>query len=171
VQMTNESPNNADYPIRVATIDEIDVLIDLRLAMFEAMGYEGQVLERAIDPMRNYFQEHLPSGAFRVWVAENQGETVASIGLVIHSIPPSPKNLIGKEAYVMNLVTLQEFRRRGIAKKLILHVLDTARSEGIRVVSLHASAEGHRLYEGLGFEISDSVPEMHLMLKSSDGQQ
>jgi ribosomal protein S18 acetylase RimI-like enzyme len=168
--MTDRTREFTDVTIRSAAVDEIDVLIQLRLAMFEAMGTEKDVLTQAIDPMRDYFQEHLPSGAFRVWVAEHQGEPIASIGLVIHSIPPSPKNLIGKEAYVMNLVTLPEFRRRGIAKKLLLHVLDTVRSEGMRVVSLHASAEGHRLYEGLGFAISESLPEMHLMLKSFDSQ-
>lgn len=162
--MTNKSLNNAGYPIRVATIDEIDVLIDLRLAMFNAMGYEGHVLERAIIPMRNYFEQHMPTGAFRIWVAEHQGKPIASIGLVIHSIPPSPKNLVGKEAYVMNLITLPKYRRRGIAKRLLLHILDVVRCEGIPSASLHGTAAGRPLYEQLGFTISGDVPEMQLTL-------
>lgn len=150
--------------IRPASIDEIDVLTTLRLAMFEAMGCEGQELAQAINPIRDYFLEHLPTGAFRVWVAEDNGTPIASVGLVLHSIPPSPYNAAGKEAYIMNLVTLPEYRRQGIAKQLLCHVLDVVRSEGIPKVSLHASSEGRRLYEKLGFAVSDDRPEMRLGL-------
>jgi len=132
--------------------------------MFAAIGFEKQALDQAIIPMRNYFEQHMRTGAFRVWVAERQGEPVASIGLIIHSIPPSPRNLAGKEAYVMNLVTLPKYRRQGIARQLLLHVLDVVRSEGIPIASLHATPAGRLLYEQLGFTISDDVPEMKLPL-------
>ncbi len=154
-----------EVAVRAATIAEIDTLIQLRVAMFDAMGYDKGTLDQAIAPMRSYFLQHLQTGAFRVWVAEVRGAAIASIGVVIHSIPPSPKNTSGKEAYIMNLVTLPEFRRRGIAKKLMLHALDVIRSEGIPRVSLHASSEGRRLYEQLGFAVSEVVPEMHLTLE------
>ncbi|MBU1050543.1 GNAT family N-acetyltransferase [Candidatus Bipolaricaulota bacterium] len=146
--------------IRLATMDEIDVLVELRVAMFEAMGHSKESLIPAIEPMREYFQQHLPTGAFRVWIAEYQGAPVASIGLVIHSIPPSPRNTRGEVAYIMNLITLPEYRRRGIARRLLLHVMDVARSEGIPKACLHASSEGRPLYEQLGFSISEDVPEM-----------
>ena len=162
--MTDRTREFTDVTIRPAAANEIDVLVQLRLAMFEAMGTKKDVLTQAIDPMRAYFQEHLPTRAFRVWIAEHQGEPIASIGLVIHSIPPSPQNTVGKNAYIMNLVTLPEFRRRGIAKKLMLHSLDVIRSEGIPSVSLHASTEGRYLYEQLGFAVSEALPEMQLAL-------
>ena len=158
---------NGDYIIRLATIDEIEGLIELRLAMFEAMGFDNKALVPALSPMRDYFERHLPTGAFRVWVAENDDNMlIASIGLVVHSIPPSPKNLIGKEAYIMNLVTIPTYRRQGIAQRLLSHVLEVVRSEGISKVSLHASSDGQRLYEGLGFTILEDLPEMVLKLKS-----
>ena len=162
--MTDDLSGNEGYVIRPATVDEIDVLTELRLAMFKAMGVEAEDLSQAIDPIRDYFQEHLPTGAFRVWVAEHNGTPIASIGLVLHSVPPSPHNAVGKEAYVMNLVTLPEYRRRGIAKRLLLHVLDVVRSEGIPGASLHASSDGCGLYEELGFVVSDEIPEMRLTL-------
>jgi ribosomal protein S18 acetylase RimI-like enzyme len=162
--MTDRTREFADVTIRPAAANEIDVLVQLRLAMFEAMGTKKDVLTQAIAPMRDYFQEHIPSGAFRVWVAEHQGEPIASIGLVIHSIPPSPHNTVGKNAYIMNLVTLPQYRRHGIARKLMLHVLDVVRSEGIPKASLHASAEGRQLYEQLGFTVSEEIPEMWLTL-------
>ena len=162
--MTDESPKHADYTIRSATIAEVETLVELRLAMFEAMGIEHSELALAIAPMRIYFEQHLPTGAFRVWVAEHQKVPIAAIGLVIHSVPPSPRNITGKVAYIMNLVTLAEHRRLGIAKQLLLHVLDIVRSEGIPKISLHASSDGRPLYEQLGFKTSAETREMWLTL-------
>lgn len=152
--------------IREARIEEIETLIALRGAMFEAMGHEASRIEAARPSMRAYFSEHMASGAFRVWVAEADDRIVASIGLVIHSIPPSPRNHVGKEAYVMNLVTLPAFRRQGIAKALLAHLLEVVRTEGIPVVSLHASNDGRGLYESLGFRVREDVPEMELWFEN-----
>jgi ribosomal protein S18 acetylase RimI-like enzyme len=157
--------DHTNYTIRPATIDDVDILVELRVAMFEAMGSQPDALSPAIGPMRDYFEQHLPTGAFRVWVAAHQKTPIASIGLVVHSIPPSPHNTVGKEAYIMNLVILPEYRRQGIARRLMLHVLEIARAEGIPRVSLHASAAGRTLYEQLGFVVSDDVPEMRLRLQ------
>jgi len=161
-----EAASNKQLSIRPATLKDCDVLIELRLSLFEAMGYEDDALARLLDPTREYIESHLPTGAFRVWLAEYHGRPVASIGVVIHSKPPSPHNTVGKEAYIMNLVTRPEYQHQGIARTLLLHVLDVVRSEGIPRVSLHASSEGRQMYEQLGFAISDAVPEMRLLLGS-----
>jgi ribosomal protein S18 acetylase RimI-like enzyme len=97
-------------------------------------------------------------------IEPGKGEPVASIGLVVHSVPPSPFNRVGREGYIMNLVTLPPLRRRGIARALLSHVIEVLRAEGVPVVSLHASSHGRGLYEDLGFELRDAVPEMTLRL-------
>ncbi len=156
-----------DHVIRSATLDDIDTLIDLRLTMFRAMGFDDEaMLHRVGEACRDYFGQHLPTGQFRAWIAEAESEVVASIGLARHSIPPSPRNLVGLEGYLMNLVTLPEWRHRGIARALLTHVLGILREEDIPVVSLHATADGRQLYENLGFAILEDGPEMVLKLKS-----
>jgi ribosomal protein S18 acetylase RimI-like enzyme len=164
--MTEGMSGNGDYIIRPATIDGIEGLIELRLVMFTAMGFDNEALASAIGPMCDYFERHLPTGAFRVWVAEdNDKKLIAGIGLVIHSIPPSPKNLIGKEAYIMNLVTIPTYQYQGVARRLLSHVLEVVRSEGIPKASLHATSDGRQLYGSLGFTILEDSPEMILKLK------
>ena len=166
--------------------------------MLEDVGFDDSAeLGRTDAVTRSYFAEHMPTGAFRVWVAvvdeaaqrgivdvadsadEHSGISsrraddkrrampIASIGLVIHSVPPSPRNLVGKVGYIMNLVTLPQWRRRGIARALLEHVLGVLREEGIPVASLHAAADGRTLYEDLGFEVRDTLPEMRLRLHPS----
>ncbi len=146
--------------IRAASIDDVDAFVRLRVALFEAMPHTDSPSPAVADAMRAYFLKHLPTGAFRVWMAECDGTPVASVGLVIHSVPPSPRNVVGKEGYIMNLITLPGFRRRGIARRLMTCVLDVVRLEGIPRVSLHAAPEGQRLYAQLGFVEASGAPEM-----------
>jgi len=157
---TNDEP----IVIRSATLDDLEPLVALRVALFEAMGQRGPLLDAAVPAIRSYIRRHLPTGAFRVWVAQRGVPVVAAIGLVIHSVPPSPANPVGKEAYIMNLFTRPEVRRRGIARRLMAHVLDVVRSEGILKARLYATPDGRPLYESIGFAVADDEPEMQLTL-------
>ncbi|MFC2078019.1 GNAT family N-acetyltransferase [Candidatus Bipolaricaulota bacterium] len=184
------------WTIRTATADEIPELVALRREMFEAMGFdEAAALDRTCIAAHAYFAEHMPTGAFRVWVAvssgadaddtgreagsgetgtccgrditpskPDEGELIGSIGLVVHSVPPSPRNLVGRVGYIMNLVTLPAHRRKGIAGALLDHVLGVVRSEGIPVASLHATRIGRGIYERAGFAIDEELPEMRRTL-------
>ena len=153
------------WTIREGRAEEVDRLVALRRVMFEGMGIDDpEVLGQVAEASRKYFLENMPKGLFRVWVAEAGDELIASIGLVIHSAPPRPTNLVGKTGYIMNLVTLPAWRRRGIARALLSHVIEILRAEGIPLVTLHASDEGRGLYEELGFWVADSLPEMRLPL-------
>ena len=154
------------WAIREGRVDEIERLVELRMGMFEAMSLldeKNRVRTRAA--CLAYFRETISSEAFRVWVAVSKAAVpIASVGLVVHSVPPSPANSIGKVGYIMNLVTLPEWRRKGIARALLTHVLDVLREKGVPVASLHASVDGRALYEELGFEVRDTLPEMVLRL-------
>jgi len=164
--------------------------------MFEAMGFDNAAaLDRTCVAAHAYFAEHMPTRAFRVWVAVSSaaadddtgreagsgetgtccgrditpskpdgGELIASVGLVVHSVPPSPRNLVGQVGYIMNLVTLPAHRRQGIAAALLDRVLDVVRLEGIPVASLHATRIGRGIYEQAGFDVDEELPEMRLTL-------
>jgi GNAT superfamily N-acetyltransferase len=58
---------------------------------------------------------------------------------------------------ILNMYTEKEFRRRGIARQLMLVMMDWVRREGFPKVGLHASDEGRPLYESLGFEVSNEM--------------
>ena len=50
------------------------------------------------------------------------------------------------------MYTDPEFRRQGIARRLMQTMIDWCRKEGFVRVDLHASDKGRPLYESLGFE-------------------
>jgi GNAT superfamily N-acetyltransferase len=76
--------------------------------------------------------------------------------------PGSPDDPTGKRALVLNVYTEPEFRRQGIARRLMLAVIAWGRESGLRSLSLHASDFGRALYEELGFRQTN---EMRLYLK------
>ena len=55
----------------------------------------------------------------------------------------------------MNVYTMKEWQRRGIAKEMCSMLIEEAWKRGVTEISLDATKEGRPLYYGLGFIDSD----------------
>lgn len=162
--LRDEKNRSAGQPlIRAAGMSDIPVLIELRLAMFQAMGRDDfAILAEVAAASEAYFDTHVPDGRYRGWLAEVDGQIAATGGLVMRQAPPTYHNLSGRDGYVMSVYTRPAFRQRGLATLIMNTILDTLRKEGIARVTLRASDEGRLLYEKMGFE---PTTEMSLRLK------
>lgn len=60
-------------------------------------------------------------------------------------------------AWVGMVLTHAEYRRRGLARELMIAAMDRARSEGVRSLKLDATDLGEPLYRSLGFEPEQPV--------------
>lgn len=63
---------------------------------------------------------------------------------------------IGDEVHITNIAVHPDFRRRGIARTLLNHILDDARRRSLRVVALEvrpSNQEARKLYESYGFRV------------------
>ena len=76
--------------------------------------------------------------------------------------PSHPSDPQPRRATILNLYTEIDYRRQGLAKRLMRMMIEWCRREGFAWVSLHASEEGKRLYVALGFKPTN---EMRLTLK------
>jgi GNAT superfamily N-acetyltransferase len=63
----------------------------------------------------------------------------------------------GPEAIVLNVYVEAPWRRRGVAGALMRSTLSALDDRGIRRIVLHASPDGKRLYERLGFEPTNEM--------------
>ena len=145
--------------IRPATLSDIATILHHRRSMYEDMGKRD---ERALSMMAEasepYFRAALSDGTYQGFLAENnEGRVIAGGGIVISPWPAHPSELHARRAMILNMYTEKDYRRRGIAKRLMLTMLEYLRKEGFPKVSLHASDEGRPLYESLGFEISNEM--------------
>ena len=66
---------------------------------------------------------------------------------------------MGRQAYVLGMYVVPEYRRSGIARRLMEATVGCATAAGVPVITLHASNQGAALYEQMGFH---STPEMRL---------
>ena len=154
---------NFQVVIRVAAVEDVPEILRHRVGMYEAMGV-GDRKSRA--EMATACSEVLPQamadGSFRAWLAEADGRVVAGGGVFVTSWLSHPYDLLCRKATVLNVYTDVEYRRRGIARKLMEAILAWCRSQGLADVFLHASPEGRLLYEQLGFQVGN---EMRLKLR------
>ena len=64
---------------------------------------------------------------------------------------PTYHNPSGYKAYIMNMYTRPEYRRKGIAFRTLDLLVKESRKRGIESISLEATAMGRPLYEKYGF--------------------
>jgi GNAT superfamily N-acetyltransferase len=150
--------------IRRATLDDLDTLVRLRVALMREMGAVDGVGEGALgEAVRRYLVAELPTGRFLAWVAvAGAGAPIACGGLVFLQKPPSPQNHSGREAYIMNMYTEPTWRGRGLAARIFDAIVAHVRGAGVDSLRLHATEAGRPLYERAGFRASDT--EMVLQL-------
>jgi GNAT superfamily N-acetyltransferase len=158
--------NEAMHEIRIRAAEPPDIshVMHHRSSMFAEMG-RGSAAEhiRMLETTETYLQRAMPAGRYIGWLAETaEGRVVAGAGVAIGDWPGSPDDPTGKRALVLNVYTEPEFRRQGIARRLMAAVIAWSRDEGLRSLSLHASDFGRALYEELGFRQTN---EMRLYLK------
>ena len=78
---------------------------------------------------------------FHIYLAELEGRPAAAMAL-LHA---------GEAAGLYHVATLSQFRRQGIAARMIVQGLQDAAAEGARLAVLTATPEGQPLYESLGY--------------------
>lgn len=148
--------------IRLATLADASILAGFRRAMFVDMGEtNGMACEAMATAFEPWVKEKMGRGDYFGWLAVADGKSVASVGLWLMEWSPLPHDLSNRRGRVMDVYTLPDYRRRGLARKLMSALITRSRALGLQSLHLDASAMGRGLYEELGF---DATNEMRLRL-------
>lgn len=148
-----------EFSLRRTTTRDLDLILRHREAMFRAMGLP--VDGSAKDASRNFFAGALARNRYHGWFVETGGAVVAGGGVVLLEYQPGPHQPGILRPFVVNMWTEEAFRRRGMARRLMMAMIEWARAEGYSSLNLHASDAGRALYEELGFRATN---EMRLAL-------
>lgn len=106
---------------------------------------------RLEDENLRYYQEALANGSHIAVFAQVEGETVGCGGVCLHREMPSPDNVTGTCAYLMNIYTREGFRGAGVGTRIVERLLAEAKETGASKVYLEASDAARGLYGKLGF--------------------
>jgi GNAT superfamily N-acetyltransferase len=143
---------SAPFTIRRATADDLDLLVDLREAMVREIAGEMDLdVTEALGHTRSYFESAVPSGEYVSLLAEAGGRVVGVGGMVIFRKPSQPLSPVGVEGYILNMLTVAEWRGKGVASAIMEGLLDCAREAGTGLVWLRATDAGRPVYERFGF--------------------
>ena len=149
----------SDITIREAAPAELAIILHHRRSMFRDMG-EGTVdeLDRMVEVATPWLALALADGSYRHWLAlDGSGRVAGGGGVLLCPWPANPKDPCTERAVILNVYTELEFRRRVIARLVMLTILGWIQERGLRGVNLHASDEGRALYEKLGFEATNEM--------------
>ena len=143
-----------------ATLAELELLVAVRCRVLRAANQlpEDTPLPEVESQTRTYYQKAFAENthtAYLLW----DGETLAGTGAVSYfQVMPTVHNPTGRKAYLMNLYTAPQYRRQGIATRILTRLVEDAHRRGVTAISLEATAMGRPLYEKFGF-----VPMEHEM--------
>jgi GNAT superfamily N-acetyltransferase len=150
--------------IREAGIEDIPHILHHRSSMYWDMGNQDlDAHRRMLVSAEACLRAAMPQGGYRGWMAETaDGRVIAGVGIRIVEWSGSPDDPTPRRAWIQNVYTEPEFRRQGLAQRLMDTAVEWCRAEGFVSVSLHASVFGRPLYEKMGFEQTN---EMRLRLR------
>ncbi len=81
----------------------------------------------------------------------DEKEVIGCATICYINILPTFSHQSGKRAHLMNVYTNKDYRRQGIAQKIIGQLIDEAKQKGVTEISLDATESGMPLYESCGF--------------------
>lgn len=138
---------------RRATFDDAEVLTDFRVRFLRETFGAGDEDEPGLlkEGLREYFARAIPAGGFVAWLAEYEGEIIATSGMVVWQKPGGYTSLSGKTGYILNMYTVPEARGLGIAGRLFDELINEAKSAGVKHLHLHATEDGIGIYRRAGF--------------------
>ncbi len=138
---------------RKATVYDVAELAQMRIDMIcEGPGCSRDSIRQLLVNTREYLAKGLAENSLCLWMAEDDGHLVAMSCLNVFCLPPNDRCVSGKTAYLGNMYTHPDYRRRGIAKVLLARNFGEARKRGIERLILNPTEVGKHLYVASGFE-------------------
>ena len=141
------------YDIRIATKEDIDNLMSSRLEMLRVvndLSDDYDFSEEMINESRDYFL----NGDHLTILAMDGNDVIGCASISFIRIMPTFDHITGKRAHLMNVYTRNEYRRQGIARRMVQQLIEESWKAGATEISLDSTELGRPLYESLGFNAS-----------------
>ena len=139
--------------VRIATKEDIEHLMNIRLEMLRVVNdlpeeyvYPNEFVNECLDYFLN--GDHITA------LAMDDNMVIGCASMSFARIMPTFDHPTGKRAHLMNVYTRNEYRRHGIARKMVEFLIEKTWEKGATEISLDATALGRPLYEKIGFTAS-----------------
>lgn len=142
-----------EFEYKRATIENIDELVRTRIIVLRAANRLLDDVDMSIVEQESYayYKRALESGEHIAYLVYDNEKFIGAGGVSFYQVMPTYHNPTGKKAYIMNMYTAPEYRRRGIAFRTLDLLIKDAKELGVIQIALEATDMGRPLYEKYGF--------------------
>lgn len=145
--------------IRKAELVDLDALVSNRMEFILSMrNNEITISDEFRKNTYEYMKKHIEDDSMAIFIAVEEGVIVSSAMVCYYQLLPTISNQSGNTGYILNVYTLPDFRRRGLASELVNNIKQDAKDRKVSRLILNATDMGRPVYEKLGFE--DVTKEM-----------
>lgn len=136
-----------DY--RRLTENELDTFINMRINQLREEGAKEEI--DLVPALKDYYTRHMADGTFVSWLAFDGDDIIGTSGMSFVEKPSYFGCPSGRIGLLSSMFTNPNYRRKGIAKKLLSRVVNDARNYGCGTIQITASDMGVKLYKDFGF--------------------
>lgn len=145
-----------------ATLDDLERLVESRILVLIAANKLDDSVDMAEIKKQSYdyYKKALSDGTHVAYLVFDRSIFVGAGGISFFQVMPTYHNPTGNKAYIMNIYTNPDYRRRGIAYKILDFLVSASREKGISAIFLEATDMGRPLYEKYGFIAKNDEMEL-----------
>jgi len=138
---------------QTASIDDMNILIKTRIQVLRAANKLADDVDMSVieHESYDYYKDSLVNGTHIAYLVYNDSIFVGAGGVSFYRVMPTYENPTGEKAYIMNMYTVPQYRKQGIAIRMLDYLVKEAKARNVTFISLEATAMGKPLYEKYGF--------------------
>ena len=138
---------------RFATAADLNELVETRIKVLRAANQlpDSVDMTDVAIASRRYYEKSFADGSHIAYLVVGGADIIGAGGVSFYQVLPTFHNPSGMKAYIMNMYTAPEHRRKGIGLKTLDLLVGACQSRGITFITLEATGMGKPLYEKYGF--------------------
>ena len=141
------------FEYKRAMLENIEELVRTRILVLRAANKLSDDVDMSLVEQETcaYYKRALETGEHIAYLVYDNGSFIGAGGVSFYQVMTTYHNPSGKKAYIMNMYTAPEYRRRGIAFHTLDLLVKAAKEQGVSQIALEATDMGRPLYEKYGF--------------------
>lgn len=145
-----------------ATSEDLELLVKTRIEVLRAANKLDASVDMAMveEQSSDYYRKSLADESHIAYLVFDGDRFAGAGGVSFYRVMPTYHNPSGYRAYIMNMYTKPDYRRRGIAYTTLGLLVTAAKEKGVSAITLEATAMGRPLYERFGFVVMKDEMEL-----------
>lgn len=150
------------YTYKKAGIEDLDMLVKTRIQILKVINKLSDDCDMTEfeKETREYYKTALGNNTHTAILVFDGEKFIGAGGIDYYTVMPSYHNPTGKTAFIMNIYTDSQYRRKGIAYEVLDMLVKDAKDRGVENIILDSTKMGRPLYEKYGFKYITDYMEL-----------